>query len=392
MVRRYRYQRGHLFKRGRRNQAWVARWRETVIEPNGTARSINRSEILALVRDVRTRREAQGILEKRLSDLNQGLRRMHPTISFGEFANTWEEAVLPTYRTSTRNFYQGVLNKHLRPYFANWRLCDIRTPEVQIFLNQKAKRYSPAVLYHIRATLSRVFVGACKWGYAEANPTQGVELPQKESVKEPISFQPDEVRRILARLKEPYKSMAIAAALTGVRASELFALSWCDIRFEKRQIHIRQSFYEGAFGPPKSKASKRAIPMGEVLAAVLEEHRSRSKPNEMDLVFANAKGKPYDPSNLVRRALRPVLRELGLPETGWRAFRRSVATALSELREPVRTAQMVLGHSSPQTTLAHYTQSPEESQRRAVAKLEQLLFPTVPKFRDEEGVAPKLIN
>ena len=112
MVRRYRYQRGHLFKRGTRNQAWVARWRETVIEPKGTARSINRSEVLALVRDVRTRREALGILEKRLGDLNQGLRRMHPTISFGEFANTWEEAVLPTYRTSTRNFYQGVLNRN----------------------------------------------------------------------------------------------------------------------------------------------------------------------------------------------------------------------------------------------------------------------------------------
>ena len=33
-----------------------------------------------------------------------------------------------------------------------------------------------------------------------------------------------------------------------------------------------------------------------------------------------------------------------------------------------------------------------KAQRRAVAKLEELLFPNVPKFRDEEGVAPKLIN
>ena len=70
------------------------------------------------------------------------------------------------------------------------------------------------------------------------------------------------------------------------------------------------------------------------------------------------------------------------PMAGWRAFRRSVATALSELREPVRTAQQVLGHSSPHTTLAFYTQSIEESQRRAVSKLEEVMFPSVPKLGD----------
>jgi hypothetical protein len=80
--------------------------------------------------------------------------------------------------------------------------------------------------------------------------------------------------------------------------------------------------------------------------------------------------------NLLRRVLYPTLKALGLPQAGWRAFRRSVATALSEMRGPVRTAQQVLGHSSPQTTLTFYVQSVEESQRRAVAKLEEVMMPT----------------
>ena len=348
--------------------------------------------MIALVRDVPSRREATRHLEKRLNDINQGLRPAQPMITFMEFTKTWEEAVLPTYRASTRNFYRDVLNKHLRPYFNDWRLRDIRTPDEQIFLNQKAKRYSPAVLYHIRATLSRIFVGACRWDYAESNPTRGVELPAKDNVTESISYQPDEVRRILSRLKEPYKTMAVVAALTGMCSSELFALSWPNIDFERRQISIRKSFYHGEFGPPKAKASKRAIPMSERVAVMLERHRLNTNPDKLELVFANAKGKPYDPGNLVRRALRPAMRELGLPEAGWRAFRRSVATALSEMREPVKTAQKVLGHSSPQTTLAHYTQSPEDSQRRAMAKLEELLFPSVPKFGEAEEATLELIN
>jgi integrase len=51
----------------------------------------------------------------------------------------------------------------------------------------------------------------------------------------------------------------------------------------------------------------------------------------------------------------------GLPLAGWRVFHRSAATALSDMREPVKTAQQVLGHSSAQTTLAYYIQSVEES-------------------------------
>jgi len=75
-------------------------------------------------------------------------------------------------------------------------------------------------------------------------------------------------------------------------------------------------------------------------------------------------------------------------KTGNTRPRVAVATALSEMREPVRTTQQVLGHSSPHTTLAFYTQSVEDSQRAAISKLERILFPNVPKF--EEG--PSLIH
>jgi integrase len=48
----------------------------------------------------------------------------------------------------------------------------------------------------------------------------------------------------------------------------------------------------------------------------------------------------------------------------------------------VRTAQQVLGHSSAQTTLAYYVQTIEESQRNAIARLEKLMFPSVPEFEN----------
>ena len=377
---RRRYQIGCLFIRGKRRKVWVARWREDVLRPDGTPGRVLRSEVIGLVAEIPTRREARKLLDARLRPINQGFRKAQATITFLDFARTWEEAVLPAYRESTCYFYRNVLHKHLLPYFGGSRLCEIQTPEVQTFMNQKAQQYAPSVLHHVRATLSRVLRSAKEWGYMDSNPTEGVRLPHKQTIHPRDAFGPADVQRILAKLDEPYRSMVVVAALTGMRASELFAFTWEDVDFERGLIHVRRTFYRGQFGPPKNRTSERAIPTSPVLSEVLQSHRQQSRPNSLGLVFANTSGKPYDPGNLVQRVLQPVLKALGLPPAGWRAFRRSLATALSELREPVRTAQQVLGHSSPHTTLAFYTQSAEESQRSALNKLEGVMFPNVPKL------------
>jgi integrase len=164
-------------------------------------------------------------------------------------------------------------------------------------------------------------------------------------------------------LQEPHRTMVLLAAVTGMRASELIGLKWSDIDFERRLLFIRRTYYRGNFGLPKTATSERTIPLSAGLLTALSTHRQRLRRGSMDLVFPSAVGKPYEPNNLLKRVLHPILSSLGLTRTGWRAFRRSVATALSEMREPVRTAQQVLGHSSAQTTLVYYVQSVEESQR-----------------------------
>lgn len=385
---RRRYQEGCLFIRGRvGRKVWVARWREDVIRPNGAIARMMRSQVLGSVSSIPTRREARQLLNSLLQPTNQGLRKPQATMTFGDFARQWGDAVLPTYRASTRNFYKDILRKHLAPKFTSYRLCDIHTPDVQIFLNQKAIQYAPSVLHHIRATLSRAFVSAKAWGYVDSNPALGIRLPRRRCVQPKTTFEPSQVGRILEALKEPHRTMVMLAAVTGMRASELIALKWSDIDFERRLLFIRRTYYRGDFGLPKNETSERVIPLSPGLLSALTQHKQCARRSSMDLVFPNAVGKPYEPNNLVKRVLHPTLGTLGLTKTGWRAFRRSVATALSEMHEPVRTAQQVLGHSSAQTTLTYYVQSVEESQRSAIARLEKIMFPSVPKFENSSQLS-----
>jgi hypothetical protein len=119
------------------------------------------------------------------------------TLTFADFANKRDEAVLPAYRMSTRYLYRNILHKHLMPKFANHRLCGIHTPDVRIFVHTKAERYAASVPHHVRATLSRTFATAREWDYVDSNPVLGVRLPYKMTVRPKITFQPPQIQQIL---------------------------------------------------------------------------------------------------------------------------------------------------------------------------------------------------
>jgi integrase len=72
---------------------------------------------------------------------------------------------------------------------------------------------------------------------------------------------------------------------TGMRVSELLALQWADIDFERRLIHIRRTFYRGSFGLPKTSTSERVIPMSDGLHFALRQHKRNVRKSALALVI-----------------------------------------------------------------------------------------------------------
>ena len=146
-----------------------------------------------------------------------------------------------------------------------------------------------------------------------------------------------------------------------------------DIDFDRALIRVRRSYYRGKFGPPKSGRSERVLHMTETVRQELMRYRS-AKPSQ-GLVFPGRSGMPYEPATIVAKVFKRVAAKLELPPFTWRGFRRSASTTMQEIGVPVRSAQEILGHSSPQTTLGICTEATDASQRQAIQTLDRLLFP-----------------
>lgn len=56
---------------------------------------------------------------------------------------------------------------------------------------------------------------------------------------EPDVLTASEVRALLAELPEPCRTMALIAALAGLRVSEILGLQWHDVDLESAVIHLR---------------------------------------------------------------------------------------------------------------------------------------------------------
>jgi len=379
---RPRYQDGSLFVRGKRTKLWVARWREGVIREDGTLDRTQRTVVLGSISEL-SRREARSLLQKRVSEINQGRHRARPMMTLEKFAREhWQAGALLALKPSSASYYNFQLDKHILPALGSYRLCDVNRPMIQQFLlERKRKGYSSSTVHGIRTTLAKVLQSAVEHGYLEINPARAIQIGERERKRERTLLSPVQVQVLLQNLAEPCRTIVLTAVLTGMRIGEILALRWKRLDFLRATIEVAETFSDGHFGTPKTKSSRRVIPMSAALRDALTAHKLNCKwTKPEDPVFSTPKGTPLSPKNLYNRVLAPTCDRIGLPRISWHSFRHINATLLGEVGEPVKTAQAILGHSDLETTLNTYMHAIPDSQRRAVERVAGVLFPDVPNF------------
>jgi len=131
------FQQGSLFQRGTRKKVWVARWREDVIQTDGTIKRVRVSQEIGPVAQFPSRRLAMQVLSLKLASINNGTAKPQSLRTFASFVTEdWAPVVLPTLKYATQKHYRYMLDVHLIPAFGKTQLRDITREELQSFLSR----------------------------------------------------------------------------------------------------------------------------------------------------------------------------------------------------------------------------------------------------------------
>ena len=130
----------------------------------------------------------------------------------------------------------------------------------------------------------------------------------------------EQVKAIVEKLKEPYATLVLFLAASGLRIGEALAIKWTD--FKHNVLHVTRRIYEGEVDTVKSKGSARKLPIDPILMARME------KLGKGELVFRSRTGTPLNPGNALKRHVRPAAEKLGIWLGGWHDFRHTLSTKL----------------------------------------------------------------
>lgn len=219
----------------------------------------------------------------------------------------------------------------------------------------------------MRVVLSRVLSWAVASGWLDKNPCVGVPLPQAPTKVKRTILKPEQVFALASKLEEPYATMVLLLAASGLRISE--AVGVRVENFEGEVLQLRHRYHQGNaggdYGELKTEKSIRNLPLPTWLA-----NRVKALADGTGYCFrSKAKaGTPINQKNALRRYLHPACAELGFRIGGWHDFRHTMTTwALKKY--PTKVVSGLLGHSSTKTTLDVYGHVSQEDFAEPLAEI-----------------------
>ncbi len=285
-------------------------------------------------------------------------------VSFGDYAEHWR--MTQVHRPSTSLHVETMLRRHAYPTFGERSLSSILPSEVQAWVKRlgvddasaKRKALAPATVGTLHSIVSSIFKTALRDRRIIANPCEGTKLPRVEraEVVPPTTAQVEAIRQ---STPEELRALVTFTAGTGMRQGEVLGLTVDRLDMLRRTVTVDRQLVTRPgkvteFGPPKTKASTRTIPLPRVVVDALAAHLAAYPVGADGLVFR------LDGQPITRQAFghvwRPAARAAGLPTgTGMHSLRHYYASLLIRYGESVKTVQARLGHASVSETLDTYS-------------------------------------
>ena len=295
---------------------------------------------------------------------------------FSKIAQRWLAHKKNKLRKSTWDVYEGHTRNHFDELL-DYPIDRITIATIETWIAKRERAKMPInTIRKILVSLNQIMQYAVRHRYITVNPVRDAERPVDTGHKKAIRIlSPEQIRGFLGCVtNRKYRLLFKLAVLSGMRQGELLGLQWNDIDFDNSQIRVRRSFNNGALYATKTSKSRRNIDIGFDMMKELKRWKLASKPNDLNLVFANDAGNHICHGNMVNRHFRPALKKAGVDVIRFHDLRHTYASLKIEQGENIVYISEQLGHSTPTITLNVYSHLLKKVNTESANKFEKALF------------------
>lgn len=362
------------------------------------------------------------VIKKKLTDkryeVEHGISGKADKVTLNEWFDIWvREFKKDKIKLTTLNTYESTYNAHIRDSIGKRYLSQIKLMHIQKLYNELTEKgLAPNTICKIHVQLNGMFATAVNNDLIIKNPCKGVELPtiKKKEMRIMDAKEQDYFLKYIRQERWQLYEPAITVLLgTGLRLGELLALEWQDVDLKNKTISVTKNLvytkdritnkYSFKIETPKTPNSVRTIPLLPYVEQAFKRQKHiqnlmrisgyfESLQGFEKLVFTTKNGKPQK-CKAIQRALTNIVCAINKEETEKaqkekrsavlmehlhpHALRHSFATRCFEKGIPIKTVQMLLGHSKIEITMNLYVHLTESKKIEDMQKLNDLFVNVV---------------
>jgi integrase len=324
-----------------------------------------------------TRTEAEAILVELRNKNKNGLLTNTREQKLGDYLDYWLTIAKSTLRPNTYLGYEAIVRIYLKPGLGNKCLVKLSVADVQSHIQGQLKLgASNRTIQKQRLVLSTALKRAEHEEIISRNVARLVDIPQYRP-KEIVPWNVNQLSIFLEHARnDSHYPIFVLLSLYGLRTSEALGLSWHNVDFDNKVIHVRQQlqYIDHAFqyADLKTQAGRRELPLLDITRKVLQNIPRTDSGPLPDLIFKTVNDNPIDRRNLLRSFQR-MSKNAGLPVIALHHLRHTAATILKDIGTPARDTQLILGHAHITTTQQIYQHSGIKERGLILERYEQEL-------------------
>jgi len=258
---------------------------------------------------------------------------------------------------------------HIKDHLETKLITQISPRDIERLMSDLIKKgLAPQTVKHCLALVRAVINKAVIWErWSGENPVSKVKLPSLDNKRERFLSreEAEELLAELAKRSQQVHDYSLMSLLTGMRAGELFALTWQDVDFDNGIVNVRG----------KKGVSRVAYMTHRVKKMLLRRHAKKSKSLlGMDFVFPSRDAeKTSEVSHVFDRTVEDLGWNKGVTDRRRKVvfytLRHTFASWLAIQGKPLLAIKKLMGHSSV-TMTERYSHLAEKNLRDVANSIE----------------------